>query len=297
MQGQTARALLLAQLDSACTPPAERQLSAAVAFAAFAACFATLVFSAEARVAFGLEQAAAAVGPAFARLGAALAASQTSMRVQPPPGPPMVMPPAALAAALAAGGGVVTGLLAPAGVRWARSFALAAAPPAFAQRLCGASTPALAAARAAFVATAAAAAAPIALPAHHQPALLLAAAALHAVALRPMAQAYLDSALVSWHELRYAAGIDVTLTLRVMHARFEAASRLLVKVATQLAAPAAFALAAAVVLAATPEQDTMLLPAALRRTTASFLGAAACAGWVAAASTALAAFRLGLLKP
>jgi hypothetical protein len=104
LQGQTARALLLAQLDSACTPPAERQLSAAVAFAAFAACFATLVFSAEARVAFGLEQAAAAVGPAFARLGAALAASQTSMRVQPPPGPPMVMPPAALAAALAAGG-------------------------------------------------------------------------------------------------------------------------------------------------------------------------------------------------
>jgi hypothetical protein len=60
LQGQTARALLLAQLDSACTPPAERQLSAAVAFAAFAACFATLVFSAEARGAFGLEAAAAA---------------------------------------------------------------------------------------------------------------------------------------------------------------------------------------------------------------------------------------------
>ena len=292
------RALLLSQLDAACTPPAERQLSAAVAFAAFAAAFATLVFSAPARAAFGVEEAAAAVGPALARLGAALESSQTSLRAKPPPGPPMVLPAPAMAALLALLAGAVAGLLAPAGVRWARSFALASAPPAFAVRLCGASTPALAAARAAFVATAAAAAAPLAFPEGFQAPLLIAAAALHAAALRPMAQAYLDAALVSWHELRHAAGVDVTLTLRVMHARFEAASRLLVKVATQLAAPGALALAAGVALALTPPgDDVALLPAHVRRAGASFLGAAACAAWVAAAAAALAAFRTGILKP
>jgi hypothetical protein len=291
------RALLLSQLDAACTPPAERQLSAAVAFAAFAAAFATLVFSAPARAAFGVEQAAAAVGPAFARLGAALENSQTSLRAKPPPGPPMVLPAPAMAAMLAVLAGAVAGLLAPAGVRWARSFALASAPPAFAVRLCGASTPALAAARAAFVATAAAAAAPVAFPEGLQAPLLIAAAALHAATMRPMAQAYLDAALVSWHELRHAAGVDVTLALRVMHARFEAASRLLVKVAAQLAAPAALALAAGVALDAQPVGDALLLPAALRSTGASFLASAACAAWVLAAAAALAAFRGGILKP
>ena len=268
-----------------------------MAFASFAAAFATLVFSAEARAAFGVEEAAAAVGPALARFGAALESTQRSLRSKPPPGPPVVLPAPAMAAMLAALGGAMAGLLAPAGVRWARSFALASAPPAFAVRLCGASTPALAAARAAFVVTAAAAAAPIAFPGFQAP-LLIAAAALHAAALRPMAQAYLDAALVSWHELRHAAGVDVTLTLRVMHARFEAASRLLVKVATQLAAPGALALAAGVALALTPPgDDVALLPAHVRRAGASFLGAAACAAWVAAAAAALAAFRTGILKP
>ena len=293
------RALLLAQLDAACTPPAERQLSAAVAFAAFSAAFATLVFSAPARAAFGVEHAAAAVGPALVRLGAALEGSQTSLRAKPPPGPPVVLPAPAMAAMLALAAGAVAGLLAPVGVRWARSFALASTPPAFAARLCGASTPALAAARAAFVATAVAAAAPFAFPRLQAP-LLVAAAALHAAALRPMAQAFLDAALVSWHELRHAAGVDVTLTLRVMHARFEAASRLLVKVATQLAALPALTLAAGVALALTPpgdEGDVALLPAHVRRAAASFLGAAACAAWVLAATAALAAFRAGLLKP
>ena len=104
-----------------------------------------------------------------------------------------------------------------------------------------------------------------------------------------LAQAYLDAALVAWHEVHESAGVDATLAARVMHLRFEATSRRLCKVALHLAAPAAFAVAAAAVLAVEHHRPHAWM--------GSLLGTTACSAWVASVAAALALFRLRILKP
>jgi hypothetical protein len=323
-QGQAVRGLLLSQFDSACTPPSERQLGLTVA-AGGALLALALLLAPGVPLAASLElpSAAAQLGPSLARLRDRTGVSE------PPRGAPGgldgweaagaadgaggdVTAPlhvAWLALPLALLAGVLSGLLAAPGVRWARCFLGATQPPAFSASLCGASPRGALAARAAFLLSAACACAVGAAAARrdaHAPAalppLLLAAAAAHAAALRPMAQAYLDSALVAWYELRHAAGLDASLALTVMHAKFEATSRLLCKVALQLAAPPALALSAAAVLLAKREDGAeaadavAALPASLWRAAAAFLGAWACASWALAAAAALAFFRAGLAK-
>jgi hypothetical protein len=329
--------LLLSQFDSACTPPSERQLGLTVAAGGALLALALLLVSPPLAAALELPTASAQLGPSLARLR-----GRTGV-AEPPRGADAALDGfgAAAAAAVAAGmeggdddvshllhvawlalplslvAGVLSGALAAPGVRWARCFLGATQPPPFSAALCGASPAGALAARVAFVLTAASAAAVASAAARREarappalPALLLAAAAAHAAALRPMAQAYLDSALVAWYELRHAAGVDATIALSVMNAKFEATSRLLCKVALQLAAPAALALAAAAVLLAKREgagagaadavaaaDAAAALPASLWRAAAAFLGAWACASWALAAAAALAFFRTGLAKP
>lgn len=60
--------------------------------------------------------------------------------------------------------------------------------------------------------------------------LLLAAGASHLLLLRPVAQGWLHSGLVTWFEIRYATGFSQQTGLAIMHQKFQLTSHLLCKV-------------------------------------------------------------------
>jgi len=325
--GHAARGLLQAQADRGLTPAAEARLSAAVAAAASLAAFA-LLLATRSSDAFGLDAAAVALAPQLAQLRGS------------PVGPRAAH--AALAAPAALAAGALAGLLSAPGARWARCFALAAAPPRFMRASAAAlGLPGGAAAagqaallRAAFLATALAAAQPLgaALLSRElaavgwagggswgwQAGLLAVSAAFHTAAFRPALQAYLDGALLTWHELTHsgrgglaaclppggagaaAAAAAPHLLRMVTEAKFEQTNKTLCKVAIQLAAlPALQLAAAAVLLARRPEvtsPEPLVLPSELWRALAHFLGWWAGASWLASASAMLVGLRSGLFK-
>ena len=326
-QGALVCALVFAQLDAACTPAAERRLSAVAAAAGGPIALVTRVFipfipaafrAFRSRVAGSIAAVVLLTGLARTAVAAVWSLDALVARVFIPAALRALRTPAAgravaatLLAALAAiaalsllpldalvAGWVVVaalaGLLAQPGACWARCFLVVSEPRASAAQLAHGGL-AAGLARAAFVATAAAAAAvPAGVPSA-LPGLLLTAAALHAAAFRLMAQAHLDAALVAWHEVHDSAGVDAALAARVMRLRFEATSRRLCKVALHLAAPAAFAVAAAALLAVEHHRPPM--PAPFRRAVGSLLGTTACSAWVASVAVTLALFRLRILKP
>jgi hypothetical protein len=227
----------------------------------------------------------------------------------------------ALAIPLALLAGLSAGLVVLPAARWAKAYWLATCPPPGVAAFTTPPAAHTALLRLSFMLTAACAALPyfaaqafssssfIAHAAAHDasllPLCLVLAAATHLLTCRGAAQSSLDGALVAWYQLRHVTGVDASLAVQVMTAKFGKASSHLCHAAMLHAGPAQLLLAAGTIMLA--KRPGVALDAAKGGGNSvfapevyvaffGFLGAWTALVWTTAAFVQLFALRQGLAR-
>lgn len=304
--GQAMRGLMRALADGA-TPPAERQLSFFVGVLSFIAALVTITFAPPNVIKLNVRQCmieAEAGWKAFNdRRGLEKHEKLNMMRGH-------------IEVPLAVLGGLLSGIVCAPAVRWTRSFVLATEPPVWFTTIIAVGKVKRGLMTLALVL-------PWVLSFLFVPilgedlfqwapengeivrgVLLILTGCLHMSMLRPLSQGFLDSALVTWFELRHAAKLNAALVISVMKHKFTSTSHLLCKVAVQLLAPGVLMISmGAVMLSRRSGYDAQralgpppLVPPTLYRAGAGFLGWWICVTWSITTIVTLAMFRVGLLK-
>ena len=243
--GSVFGSLAKSQLDTTVTPQVERVLSTASTVAGvlvFVVCFA---LTSPHFFDVGIEAGAA-------QLDASLHAYARKKRFELAEG--TVVTPNAVAIGLGTVAGIAAGLAVAPAVRHARSLNLLASPPQWcaehlASGLKNAVGPTVA--KASFSLSMGVPllwVVPIVgeePPAWLRPCALAAVGLLQLAAFRPLVQAYLDSALVAWYELRHLTGVDHDKVVLTMKQKLDTTNFLVGKAALQLIAPPVLCLCAA----------------------------------------------------
>ena len=227
----------------------------------------------------------------------------------------------ALAIPLALLAGLAAGVVALPACRWAKAYWLATCPPPGVAALTTPPAAHTALLRLSFLLTAACAALPyfaaqafssssvIAQAAASDGALLplalVLAGATHLLTCRGAAQSSLDAALMAWYQLRHVTGVDASLAVQVMTAKFGKASSSVCTAAMLHTGPAQLLLAAGTIMLA--KRPGVALDAArggghsvfapeVYFAAFGFLGAWTALVWTAAAFVQLFALRQGLAR-
>ena len=227
----------------------------------------------------------------------------------------------ALAIPLALLSGLSAGVVFLPATRWAKAYWLATCPPPGVAALTTPPAAHTSLLRLSFVLTAACAALPYfaaqafsssSLIAHAAasdgallPLALIAAATSPLLTCRGAAQSSLDGALVAWYQLRHVTGVDASLAVQVMTAKFGKASSNLCHAAMLHTGPAQLLLAAGTVMLAKRPGVTMdaarggghsVFAPEVYVAAAGFLGAWTALVWTATAFVQLFALRQGLAR-